>query len=72
MPEKWTGELLMIMHNNKIRRAEVAKKLGISNAYTTQILNGLRSPARMEEKMRAAVEEILAEREKGETYEGQN
>ena len=65
MPEKWTGELLMIMHNNKIRRAEVAKKLGISNAYTTQILNGLRSPARMEEKMRAAVEEILAEREKG-------
>ena len=65
MPEKWTGELLMIMHNNKIRRAEVAKKLGISNAYTTQILNGLRSPSRMEEKMRAAVEEILAEREKG-------
>lgn len=66
MPEKWTGELLMIMHNNKIRRAEVAKKLGISSAYTTQILNGLRSPSRMEEKMRAAVEEILAEREKGE------
>lgn len=65
MPEKWTGELLMIMHNNKIRRAEVADKLGISKAYTTQILNGLRSPSRMEEKMRAAVEEILAEREKG-------
>lgn len=65
MPEKWTGELLMIMHNNKIRRAEVADKLGISKAYTTQILNGLRSPARMEEKMRAAVEDILAEREKG-------
>ena len=65
MPEKWTGELLMIMHNNKIRCAEVAKKLGISNAYTTQILNGLRSPSRMEEKMRAAVEDILAEREKG-------
>lgn len=40
MPEKWTGELLMIMHNNKIRRTEVAKKLGISQAYTTQILNG--------------------------------
>lgn len=65
MPEKWTGELLMIMHNNKIRRAEVADKLGISKAYTTQILNGLRSPSRMEEKMRAAVEDILAEREKG-------
>lgn len=65
MPEKWTGELLMIMHNNRIRRAEVAKKLGISKAYTTQILNGLRSPSRMEEKMRAAVEDILAEREKG-------
>ncbi len=65
MPEKWTGELLMIMHNNKIRRAEVADKLGISKAYTTQILNGLRSPSRMEEKMRAAVDEILAEREKG-------
>ena len=47
MPEKWTGELLMIMHNNKIRRAEVAKKLGISRAYTTQILNGLRRPSRM-------------------------
>ena len=67
MPEKWTGELLMIMHNNKIRRAEVADKLGISKAYTTQILNGLRNPSRMEEKMRAAVDEILAEREKGES-----
>lgn len=67
MPEKWTGELLMIMHNNKIRRAEVAKKLGISRAYTTQILNGLRSPSHIEEKMRAAVDEILAEREKGES-----
>lgn len=66
MPEKWTGELLMIMHNNKIRRAEVAEKLGISRAYTTQILNGLRRPSHIEEKMRAAVEEILAEREKGE------
>lgn len=65
MPEKWTGELLMIMHNNKIRRTEVAKKLGISRAYTTQILNGLRRPSHMEEKMRAAVDEILAEREKG-------
>lgn len=65
MPEKWTGELLMIMHNNKIRRAEVAKKLGISKAYATQILNGLRGPLRMEEKMRAAVEDILTEREKG-------
>lgn len=67
MPEKWTGELLMVMHNNKIRRAEVAKKLGISCAYTTQILNGLRNPPRMEGKMRAAVEEILAERKKGES-----
>lgn len=66
MPEKWTGELLMIMHNNKIRRAEVAEKLGISRAYTTQILNGLRRPSHIEEKMRAAVEEILAEREKWE------
>lgn len=65
MPEKWTGELLMIMHNNKIRRAEVAKKLGISRAYTTQILNGLRRPSHIEEKMREAVDEILAEREKG-------
>lgn len=56
---------ILKMFRNKIRRAEVAKKLGISRAYTTQILNGLRRPSHMEEKMRAAVEEILAERDKG-------
>ena len=56
MPEEWTGRLIGDMHNAGVSRAEVARELGVSTAYVTMVLNGIRTPKGAEEKLRAAFE----------------
>lgn len=58
MPEEWTGRLIGDMHNAGVSRAEVARELGISTAYVTMVLNGIRTPKGAEEKLRAAFERV--------------
>lgn len=58
MPEKWTGRLIGDMHNAGVSRAEVARELGVSTAYVTMVLNGIRTPKGAEEKLRAAFERV--------------
>lgn len=58
MPEKWTGKLIGDMHNAGVSRAEVARELGVSTAYVTMVLNGIRTPEGAEEKLRAAFERV--------------
>ena len=58
MPEEWTGRLIGDMHNAGISRAEVARELGVSTAYVTMVLNGIRTPKGAEEKLRAAFERV--------------
>lgn len=62
MPEKWTGELIGRMHNERINRNEVAEELGVSKAYVTMILNGSRSVPGMRERLEAAVAAIIDRR----------
>lgn len=58
MPEEWTGRLIGDMHNAGVSRAEVARELGLSTAYVTMVLNGIRTPEGAEEKLRAAFERV--------------
>ena len=58
MPEEWTGRLIGDMHNAGVSRAEVARELGVSTAYVTMVLNGIRAPKGAEEKLRAAFERV--------------
>lgn len=58
MPEEWTGRLIGDMHNAGVSRAEVARELGVSIAYVTMVLNGIRTPKGAEEKLRAAFERV--------------
>lgn len=58
MPEEWTGRLIGDMHNAGVSRAEVARELGVSTAYVTMVLNGIRTPEGAEEKLRAAFERV--------------
>lgn len=58
MPEEWTGRLIGDMHNAGVSRAEVARELGVSTAYVTMMLNGIRTPEGAEEKLRAAFERV--------------
>lgn len=58
MPEEWTGRLIGDMHNTGVSRAEVARELGVSTAYVTMVMNGIRTPKGAEEKLRAAFERV--------------
>lgn len=61
MPEKWTGDLIGKMHNNKITYEALGEKLGMTKAYISMILNGTRKPAGARERLEAAVDELIAE-----------
>lgn len=63
MPEKWTGEIIGIMHNNRIRYIDVAEKMGITKAYLSQILSGTRKTKGIQQRIESAVNELIEERE---------
>jgi transcriptional regulator with XRE-family HTH domain len=50
------------MHINGISQNQVAVKLGVSYDYVNKILNGRECPANAEERIMAAIDEIIAER----------
>lgn len=62
MPE-WTGEIVKIMHLNGITAKRLAEKAGYSEKYFSAVLNGRRTPRRAEEKVRGALQELIAEKE---------
>lgn len=66
MPAQWTGELVGEMHCNRISSKQLAEKLGYRTEYVSMILNGHREPLNAEERFRAAVDEIIKERENAE------
>lgn len=70
MPEKWTGNLIGRLHNERITFDELAAEVGWSKAYISMILNGARSPAGAKEKLEAAVDSILAKRTNEEKTDG--
>ena len=59
MPEKWTGDVIGIMHINRISFQQLADKLGWHVKYLSAVMNGKRSPAGAEEKVKNALAEIL-------------
>lgn len=61
MPEKWTGELIGKMHNNKITYDKLAKQLGVTKAYVSMVLNGARNPAEAKERFERALTELIPE-----------
>lgn len=64
MPKKWTGNLVGLMHNEKVSFNELASELGVTNRYVSMVLNGHRDPEGAEEKFRAALARIIMRRSK--------
>lgn len=61
MPKEWTGDLVGLMHNNKISIAQLAEKLGVRREYVSMVLNGHREPIGAEQKYRAAVNDLISQ-----------
>lgn len=63
MPEPWTGEVVGIMHNAGITYDELGAKLGVGKAYISMILNSKRAPKDIEQRVKAAVDELLSDQQ---------
>ena len=62
MPEKWTGEIVGLMHVNRISQQALAEKIGWHVKYLSAVLNGHRKPSGAERMVRTALDEILSEK----------
>lgn len=59
MTKKWTGNLVGLMHDNKISKTELANEIGVSREYVSMVLNGHREPAGARERFEAAVNRLI-------------
>lgn len=62
MPAQWTGEIVGQMHNNNVTGKALAAELGWHEKYLSQVLNSENPPKKAEEKIRAAMAQIIAQR----------
>lgn len=60
MPKKWTGNLVGLMHDNKISKTQLAEKLCVRREYVSMVLNGHREPIGAEERFQKAVDELIS------------
>lgn len=63
MSVSWAGQLVGEMHDAGITGRQLAKHMGLTPGYVSMILNGKKSPKQVEERFRAAVDEIRQEKE---------
>jgi transcriptional regulator with XRE-family HTH domain len=62
LPKKWTGDLVGLMHNHRISKADLADELGVTREYVSMVLNGHREPAGAQERFKAAVKRLIEKR----------
>lgn len=60
--ELWISFAVGKMHINKISNIMLARKLGWSCQYVSEILNGKRTPKKAQEKIEKAIDELISER----------
>ena len=63
MPAEWTGDIVKLLHLHGITREELAQKLQQHPKYVVAVLNGHRTPEGAEAKYRAALDELIKEKE---------
>lgn len=62
MIEKWTGNLVGKMHNERVTYQEMADEMGVKKSYISMILNGSRKPKGIKQRMEDAFTSILEKR----------
>lgn len=66
MPKDWTGDLVGLMHTHRITNKMLANHMGLTDRYVSMVLNGHREPPDAEQRFRAALDELIAEVQRGE------
>lgn len=58
--EAWTGEVIGTMHVYNISFMELAEVIGWNDKYLSMVLNGHRTPKKAEQKIKAALAEMIS------------
>lgn len=65
MPAQWTADIIGEMHLFRISKKTLAEQLGMTPEYVSMVLNGHREPPDAEQRFRAALDELIAEVQRG-------
>lgn len=63
MLKKWVGEVVGLMHINRISNKQLASHIGVTEEYISMVLNGHREPSNIESRLRKAIDEIAKKQE---------
>ena len=61
-PAKWTGDLAKKMHLNKVKNADLAKELGVTEAYISMLMNSKSNTKGAKERLESAFKSVLEKR----------
>ncbi len=64
MTAQWVGEIVGKLHIARIAHKELAEQMGVTSVYVSMVLNGKRTPKGAEARFNAALDELLAAKEK--------
>lgn len=59
MLEKWTGEVVGLMHIYCIKQEDLAAAVGWTRPYLSRVLNGRRQSPKAQEKIMAALAQLI-------------
>lgn len=62
MPAQWTAELVGKMHLYGISAKQLAVEAGWHEKYLSAVMNGHRNPKEAEQKLTAALDQLIAKR----------
>lgn len=71
MPAQWTADLIGEMHMRGITSKQLAEEVGWHSKYLSVVLNGHRDPKGAEEKLKAALERLIASQNQNDTQADQ-
>lgn len=61
-PPDWVGEVVGLMAVHRIRRKDLAERIGVSGSYLSSVLTGAKKSDAIEFKIRYALDEMLEEK----------
>lgn len=62
MTEKWTGNLVGKMHNERVTYQDIADEMNVTKSYVSMILNGSRNPKGIKKRMEDAFDSVVSKR----------
>ena len=60
MPAQWTGEVIKLMHLNRIMAKDLAVEAGLNPRYLSQVLNSGNLPEKARAKIEAALSRLIS------------